>query len=245
MFRPSFKTTSRRIWPLVTVILLSGLNSLSAQEKLPFQYSAEYHVFRDDSHVGSLHVELAPLGGIWRLHSKTEPKGIYALFAGTEIEEISYLDIENKQLRSLAYLYEDGRRTTERDISSYFDWSKNTVFSQYDDKPITASLKPSTFDRHAVILAIMSALRNKQEVLIFPTIDKGEMQAMEFERLGEETLELPYGKLKTIKLKEIRAPGKRHIISWHAPTLNYLMVKMEQHRKGKLVARLDLKKFSP
>jgi hypothetical protein len=49
---------------------------------------------------------------------------------------------------------------------------------------------------------------------------------------GEEEIMLPYGLVKTIRLKREISEKKRITYAWFAPELNYLLVKLYQVKAG-------------
>ena len=50
-------------------------------------------------------------------------------------------------------------------------------------------------------------------------------------------------KIETIRIRSENAGSVRHTLTWFAPELDYIPIKIEQHKRGDLVARLTLVKL--
>jgi len=73
----------------------------------------------------------------------------------------------------------------------------------------------------------------KQEHFVYPVIKSGEdIKNYVYEFDGEEEIMLPYGLVKTIKLKREVVEKKRITYAWFAPELDYLLVKLYQIKGG-------------
>ena len=72
-----------------------------------------------------------------------------------------------------------------------------------------------------------------QKRFVYPVIStKGSVKNYEYLYDGEEELILPYGLVKTIRLKREITEKKRVTYAWFAPDLNYLLVKLYQVKAG-------------
>lgn len=68
-----------------------------------------------------------------------------------------------------------------------------------------------------------------QEHFVYPVIKtSGSVKNYVYQYDGEEELMLPYGLVKTIRLKREVIEKKRVTYAWFAPELNYLLVKLNQ-----------------
>jgi len=69
----------------------------------------------------------------------------------------------------------------------------------------------------------------KQEHFVYPVIStSGKIKNYVYQYDGEEEIMLPYGLVKTIRLKREVVDKKRVTYAWFAPELNYLLVKLYQ-----------------
>lgn len=73
----------------------------------------------------------------------------------------------------------------------------------------------------------------QQKHFVYPVIqNSGKTKNYVYEFDGEEEIMLPYGSLKTIRLKREVIEKKKITYAWFAPELNYLLVKLHQTKAG-------------
>jgi len=85
----------------------------------------------------------------------------------------------------------------------------------------------------------------KQEQFVYPVIGtSGSIKNYVYEYDGEEELMLPFGLVKTIRLKREVVEKKRITYAWFAPELDYLMVKLYQIKGGVEQFEAQLSKVS-
>lgn len=73
----------------------------------------------------------------------------------------------------------------------------------------------------------------KQQHFVYPVVTtSGKIKNYVYQYDGEEELMLPYGLVKTIRLKREVIDKKRITYAWFAPELNYLLVKLYQVKGG-------------
>lgn len=73
----------------------------------------------------------------------------------------------------------------------------------------------------------------KQQHFVYPVVStSGKIKNYVYQYDGEEELMLPYGLIKTIRLKREVVDKKRVTYAWFAPELNHLLVKLYQTKGG-------------
>ncbi|QJR79383.1 DUF3108 domain-containing protein [Alteromonas pelagimontana] len=72
---------------------------------------------------------------------------------------------------------------------------------------------------------------------------RGQLKTYGIEILGRETLSLPYGELKTIKVKLIRQSQSRVTFAWFAPSLDYNLVRLQQFKDGDEQGEIRLQSY--
>ena len=82
-------------------------------------------------------------------------------------------------------------------------------------------------------LTLMRDLQNDRKELAYLIPDRGELKIYRFNRLKEEDIDTPLGKLHTIALQWSR--DDRVTKLWCAPKYNYLPVQIEQVENGQLL----------
>lgn len=183
----------------------------------------------------------------WIYQLETSPAGVFKLTGKGNIQEISTLSFveapdEGLLLRSDSYSYrQDNER--RRAVDARFDWADGIVEWTRRGEIDSASLTDTPIiDRMAVTLSVMSALRQGETSMEYSVFDNGRIKNVIFSVQGEDQLDTSLGALDTVRVLRINAEGSsRSTVTWFAPSLNYMPVKIEQLKRGELIARLTLK----
>lgn len=149
--------------------------------------------------------------------------------------ETSTLRLENGKVLPQHYLY--NREGTGRDKS--YEWrydfvnkiAQNVKTHQEINLPLADNLQDK----------LSYHLQNRLDLLANPTQKRftysvistsGSIKEYTYQHDGEEELILPYGLVKTIRLKREVTAKKRITYAWFAPELDYLLVKLYQVKSG-------------
>lgn len=229
----------RRTHSAVVLLLLAALPALAGGNGLPAPlapFEAEYRVGRSGMQVGRTSVRLEAHDRGWRYESVTEAQGLLALFVDGPVVERTLLEAHADGLRPLEYHH----REPDGDARVRFDWAAGEARVDTPGGGRAVPLEPGTRDQFSAMLAVMQALAAGETEVRFPGIDdEGEREPLAFVAEGRESIEVPLGRYDTVRVRRIRE-GKRTTVTWLAPELDWLPVRVEQRRRGDLVARLEL-----
>jgi len=214
------------------------LNPMAAATPLPVMpFEARYEVGNDLIIAAESTLSFKPIGHQhWRYASHTKATGLAALLNIDPINESSELELVNGTLRSLHYRSDQNGVKQE----SHFDWQKKELRLSRDGSPRILPLAAGTLDHASALLPIMQQLNDDFKSLKIAVNEKGTARILTFVNQGHETVQTPFGRYDTIKVRQSRDPGSQIGLIWLAPQLNNLPVRIEQHNKGKLVARMEL-----
>jgi len=120
-----------------------------------------------------------------------------------------------------------------------------TVENNVQDSPWKMDIPQGTLDKLVAQLGMMFALGKGENEVTFNIADGGKLKEYRFKVLGHETLELPAGTFKTVKITKLRDNKKRETYFWCAPELNYLPVRIWQREKDEAIYQSDLESFTP
>jgi len=233
------------IFSAALVSLLFVLISTTAQANDLSPFEVEYEVGNNMISAGSATLQLAKRGDEWVYSLKTTPTGVFKLTGKGRIQEVSVFSVVNsegkQQLRPQHYTYRQDKEN-RRSVDAWFDWSQNQLRYQRRGEEFTEEFSDPLLDRLSVTLTVMDELKKNNfqqaELLVF---DNGRVKTMVFTNEGNETVNTTTGPVSTIRVKSKAAGGgTRHTITWFAPELDYVPVKIEQYKRDKLVARLKL-----
>jgi len=196
-------------------------------------YRATYTLLHKSDPVGKAIRELSYLdNNKIQYHYETD---ISWLIFSDKRSETAIVNIENNQVIPFSYDYQ--REGTGRD--KYYQWQYDlvakTAIDLKNDKKITLNFTDGLLDKLSYHLQNRIDLINNpnQKRFVYPVIStKGSVKNYEYLYDGEEELILPYGLVKTIRLKREITEKKRVTYAWFAPELNYLLVKLYQVKAG-------------
>lgn len=222
----------------------SGLLLCAAAQATPLhgatlvEFEASYRAEHSGMRVGKLRMRLRRDGELWQLESETDPAGVLAFFDSAHVREISVIEIVGDTWRPLTYRYEGG--DADKNVSTNFDWARGELQTRRGDKSLNRTLPADAFDSLSILLAIGERLRTGATEIELSLVNKGRVRAKTYSLELQESLALAVGEVQTLRVREVRDSDKRYTMAWYAPALRFLPVKIEQYRKGKRVARLEL-----
>lgn len=227
-----------------TTLFISSLNAFASSpaskesnaselaEMIP-AYKATYTLLHKSDPVGTAIRQLSYLdNGNIEYHYETD---ISWLIFSDKRSETAIVKVANGQVIPLHYDYT--REGTGRDKSYrwQYDLTNNKAKDLKNDKEITLELTDGLLDKLSYHLQNRIDLIStpEQKHFIYPVIStRGSIKNYEYRYDGEEELILPFGLVKTIRLKREIIEKKRITYAWFAPELNYLLVKLYQVKAG-------------
>ena len=197
-------------------------------------YTAEYTVLHKSEPAGTAIRKLEYLDDN-RVNYSYETNVKWFIFS-QERKESSIINTQNiKSIVPLSYRYT--RTGTGKDKKYYwrYDAKNNKGFYITKDKEVTLDFNLALQDKLSYHLQHRINLINNanKSSYTYPVIStSGHVKDYVYQVDGTEELSLPYGVIKTIRLKREVKEKKRITYAWFAPELNYLMVKLYQIKDG-------------
>jgi hypothetical protein len=234
---------SRTAKALAITLGLLATSASSAASLQPFvaQYQARYTWLS----VGDIRLELrrdtAP--GRWILESRGDASGLARLVASAPLVQTSWIEVQGAQVRPLKFRFDDGSDRATEDISIDFDWKAGRAAGTSKERIVDVELPANAQDPVSFQFAMMIALQNDREPGQLPMIDGPKPAIYEQTFLRKETIKTPAGTFDTLVYNSGRPGASRQTTMWLAPSLGYLAVQIEQHRKGKKLFAMYLQKY--
>ncbi len=221
----------------------ASAQSIDSGDIAPFE--VVYEVGNNLISAGDARLTLSNKGDLWEYSLDIRPKGVFKLAGKGEIDETSYFKLVEAddgtvllQPQSYQYRQDNERR---REVNASFDWKNKTVTHEYRGETVTESFDDPLLDRLTVTLLIMNSLRHDFDKAELPVFDSARIKQVDFVNDGHESLRTRQGRIDTIRVTNRNATGgSRETITWFAPSLDYLPVKIEHKKRGDLVVRLSL-----
>lgn len=234
LYHPSACAETNRTWPLNNPLV---------------SFSATYSVGNNFIVAGEAVVELkhAESGGEWRYSLKTKPKGVFKIAGRGHLREVSIFEVVNGIdgdiiQPKLYQLRQDNQQ--KRSIDGSFNWDQHVLYFRHGSDTDTTEITSGTLDRMTMTLTMMSNLTDDFEDTIVDVFDGGRIKQLQLVSQGSETITTAIGKLDTVVVRSSTVGGSsRETITWFAPKLNNVPVKIEQRKHGELVARLSIKRY--
>lgn len=148
-----------------------------------------------------------------------------------DIHEKVIFRYSGDQIIPLHYHYQlTGWAVPDRSAQLDFNWQKMRVRNLVKDKPWLMKIHPGVLDRLGSQLQLRQDVKAGKKKMLYYVADGGELKDYRFAVVGPETLDTrKLGVVDTIKVREVRAPGKqRRTELWFAPKWDYLLVKLLQ-----------------
>ncbi len=244
-----FKTDACKPFSIGIVTLLAGLTApvASAQSLAgnlsPFE--VVYEVGNNIISAGSAKLSLTRDGDEWTYSLSTKPTGIFKLTGKGKIQEISVFNVvssaDELQVQPKHYTFRQDEEA-RRSVDAWFNWDENELTYKTHGEEVTEAFSDPILDRLSVTLSVMGQLqRDGFDEALLQVFDGGNIKTVSFMNEGIETVETRIGPMETIKVRSQTASGSsRQTITWFAPSLDYVPVRIEQRKRGDLVARLTL-----
>ncbi len=231
---------------MVTLLLL--LCSPSHAQTLPSDitpFEIEYEVGNNLISAGSATLSLTRKDDEWVYSLTTKPSGIFKLTGKGKIQEISIINVTDEEsLQPSRYTYRQDEEA-KRSVDAWFNWDDNELTYKKRGEEVVEEIRDPIMDRLSVTLAIMEQLREgftRAELQVF---DNGRVKTVVFDNEGTETMNTKLGRVEVVRVRSYnKEPSpSRETITWFAKDFDFVPVRIEQHKRGKLVARLNLRKL--
>ncbi len=155
-----------------------------------------------------------------------------SLFAS--ITETSQFKLDENKLIPLEYQYHRSGIGKKRDATLTFDWESNTVLNNVQQKPWKMDVPLGVLDKLLYQYQLREDLFTAYKTgadwpdLEYVVADGGRLKTYNFEVIGEEMIDTPVGKIKTIKATRVRDDRNRTSTFWLAPDYEFLLVRFQQ-----------------
>lgn len=231
--------------------LLSGLTfgAIAADKENSVMipaFNAKYTILRKSKTMGEATRQLTYLANGFAQYSyRTDSE--WLIFSDTRTEN-SIVKLEGNKVTPTSYEYEREGTGSDKYYKWRYDTVNNIAVDEKKDKTKTVNFPENIQDPLSYHLQhrlnLMSNPEQKQ--FTYPVIKtSGAIKDYIYQYDGEEELMLPYGLVKTIRLKREIIEKERITYAWFAPELDYLLVKLYQIKAGAEQFEAQLKSVAP
>jgi uncharacterized protein DUF3108 len=194
---------------------------------------------------GKLRTEVKLTDNGYSANSVLRAAGIASWFVRGDVTESSEFSIVADGVRPLRYHSVDKISKHDKFMDFEFDWEQNQVTGTIDGKEFVLDLPGRLHDRVSLQYELMLDLLNNSRSTDYSLLDDDEVKKLHVTYAGTEEVKVPYGRFQAIKIQHSKENSDRVTTLWCVKELDYLPVKIEQHRNGKLAVRAVLNKYQP
>ena len=231
--------------PTLSLLLLAGILPSVAATAAPLpDFEASYILEQHNLRIGTATIALhTDKQGHYLYEFRSQQTGWIAWLMNNRLHESSRGETTATGIRPDEYHYQrSGGR--QREAHLLFDWQSMTVENHVADSHWEMDIPAGTLDKLATQLGMMIALGQDRQDVTFTVADGGTLKEYRYRVIGKETLDLPAGTFKTVKVAKLRKDIDQETIIWFAPALHYLPVRIWQRDSDDEEYQSDLEEFS-
>lgn len=228
---------------VILVLALLAWNPLRAESLAPQPFTATYSASYRGIEAGNLtfSLEYNEATGRYIYETTADPSFLARLVVSRAAVERSEMLIDEHGVRPLEWRFEDGNARDAKDGALTFDWQNGRVSGTIEREKIELPTEPGLQDRLSIQIYVTTALLRGTEPGTIPMIDDNRIKRYTYTRKGTETVDTALGELDTVIYESTREGSSRVARFWMAPKLQYLPVRAEQERKGKVETVMEVK----
>lgn len=236
-----------RLGTLLTSTVATALlaSTAHAEAVVPKPFTATYSVSYRGIGAGTISFSFSrdPATGRYVYETHPNPGALARLFVSKAAVERSVMEIDDAGTRPIDWLLDDGKSSKDGDGELHFDWSRSSVTGTVEGEPVNLTAEPGTQDRSSIQIAVTTALLRGVEPGTIALIDDNRIKRYVYTKKEQASVDSALGKLETVIYESTREGGSsRTSRFWMAPSLEYLPVRAEQIRKGKVETVMVLQK---
>ena len=228
---------------VATVMLAS---SAHADAAVPRPFSATYAVSYRGIGAGTITFDFAhdAATGRYIYETHASPSALARLFVSRAAMERSVMEIDAAGTRPIEWTLDDGKSGSQKDGELRFDWARNTVNGVVEGEKVDLTTEPGTQDRSSIMISVATSLLRGAEPGTVALIDDNRIKRYTYTKKESATVDSTLGKIETVVYESAREGGSsRTSRFWMAPSLEFLPVRAEQIRKGKVETVMELQKL--
>jgi hypothetical protein len=211
------------------LVLAEKSKNIKTEKHVIQPFTAKYNLIRSADIVGTAKRTLKYLTNNKAEYSyKTD---IEWLIFSDERQETSLINLVDHKIIPLEYKFLRSGTGPDKSQHWQYNTSENIAKNIKETSELTVEFPENIQDKLSYHLQNRLNLIKlpEQKLFVYPVIShSGKIKNYVYQYDGEDELMLPYGLIKTIRLKREVIEKNKVTYAWFAPELNYLLVKIQQ-----------------
>lgn len=216
----------------------SFANEANGANELPSPFIAHYDAWRHNNNIGSAELSLKSSGG--NFYELKYSSKVSRYFLSDRRYETSLFSFSDGKITPIAYDFKRTGTGPNKSLNVKFDATKKTIILKEQDNQTWEG----EFDNQLFRIDISRQLAQGKKEFEYKFLNyRGQKRAYVIEALEKEILNLPYGSIEAIKVRVNRDSNSRQTYAWFAPSLDYVLVRLQQFKDDDEQGDIRLKTY--
>nr|WP_297349291.1 DUF3108 domain-containing protein [uncultured Glaciecola sp.] len=213
---------------VISVILFALACKVSLAEdasELPSPFVAQYDAFRHDRNIGTAELSLKPISA--ELYELKYSSKVSRFFLSDKRYETTVFSFIDGKITPITYDFKRKGTGPNKSLNAKFDAKSQTIIlSEHENLTWEGEFDNQLF---RIDISRQLALNRTQFEYKFLNY-RGQKRDYKIEVVKKEILTLPYGNIEAVKVRVNRDSSKRQTYAWFAPSLDYVLVRLQQFK---------------
>jgi Protein of unknown function (DUF3108) len=220
-------------------VLLICSTAVNAEALFPPAFNAVFELYKKGLGIAETKYQLRHQSQV-HFTSNTHLIGFASLFSNDTVIEESVFDVTTPAAIKLKHYQFEQTGEKSKSIVSAIDWQQQKITTTINKQAaITSTFKQTLWNKHSVLLALMTHANDEKKTLVFNALDKGIVKQYSFRFIGTKEIELDDDEWKKTAVWQ-RENSHKKTIFYLDPTEHHIPLKIEEYRNQQLRATLWL-----
>jgi hypothetical protein len=214
-----------KVISVILLVLACNVSLAKDTSDLPSPFVARYDAFRHDKNIGKAELSLKPING--ELYELKYSSKVSRFFLSDKRYETTVFSFVDGIITPITYDFKRKGTGPNKSLNAKFDADSQTIILSDQD-----NLEwEGEFDNQLFRIDISRQLAQNKTQFEYKFLNyRGQKRDYKIEVVNTEVLTLPYGNIEAIKVRVNRDSSKRQTYAWFAPSLDYILVRLQQFK---------------
>ncbi|MBF7072885.1 DUF3108 domain-containing protein [Glaciecola sp. MH2013] len=205
----------------------------------PQSFESKFHAFRHDKKIGNASLRLSQLSSTeFQLNYESK---VSRYFLSDKRSEETVFSYQDNRIMPVSYTFHRKGTGPNKSLKVTFD-SKEKIIKIDDQED---QVWEGEYDNQLFRIDISRQLALGKSAFDYKFLNyRGQKREYNIEVVETESLALPYGTIDAVKVKVNRGSNKRQTYAWFAPSLDYVLVRIQQFKDGEEQGDIRLSSYN-